>query len=54
MNFTEFQSKVKQMEQELQEAGVNPKNVKMEYTKLDGNHCLWAMVGDKIISYFKW
>ena len=54
MNFNEFQKKVTEMGCKLQEENVNPEDVKIEYTKLDGNNCLWAMKGDHIISYFKW
>jgi len=54
MNFTEFEEHVQVMKQELQKAGVNPEDVKIEYTKFDGKNCIWAMKDDEIITYFKW
>lgn len=54
MNFNEFEKNVIAMKQELEEASVNPEDVKIEYTKFDGYDCLWAIQGDKIITYFKW
>lgn len=54
MNFNEFEVNVKEMKQELEEAEVKPEDVKIEYTKFDGYDCLWAILGDKIITYFKW
>ena len=54
MDFNEFEKNVIAMKQELEEAEVKPEDVKIEYTKFDGYDCLWAIQGDKIITYFKW
>ncbi len=54
MNFTDFMHNVEVMGIELQEKGIKPDEVKIEYTKFDGNNCIWAMKGDEIVSYFKW
>ena len=54
MNFTDFIHNVEVMGIELQEKGIKPDEVKIEYTKFDGNNCIWAMNGDNIVSYFKW
>jgi hypothetical protein len=54
MNFTEFKTNVNAMEHKLQEENINPEDVRIEYTRFDGYDCLWAVHGDKIISYFKW
>ena len=54
MNFNEFEKNVIVMKQELEEASVNPETVKIEYTKFDGYDCLWAMLDNKVITYFKW
>ena len=54
MNFKQFYNKVEQMKCDLQREFINAEDVKIEYTKFDGNNCLWAMKGDKIISYFTW
>ena len=35
----------------LQEQFVNADEVKIEYTKFDGNNCLWAIHDDKVVSY---
>ena len=39
---------------EIQEQFINADEVKIEYTKFDGNNCLWAIQDDKVVSYFKW
>lgn len=54
MNFKEFYENVEKMKYELQEQFINAEDVQITYTKFDGNDCIWAMVNDKIISYFKW
>ena len=54
MDFIEFEKNVQEMKQELEEASVNPEDVKIEYTKFDGYDCLWAIKDHKVISYFKW
>ena len=54
MNFKEFYENVEKMKYDLQKEFINAEDVRIEYTKFDGNNCLWAMKGDKIISYFKW
>lgn len=54
MNFTEFYKNVEKMKDDLQEKFVNAEDVKIEYTKFDGQNCIWAMENDNVISYFKW
>ena len=54
MNFIEFEKNVKVMKQKLEEESVDLSEAKIEYTRFDGYDCLWAIKGDKIISYFKW
>jgi len=54
MNFNEFEKNVIVMKQELEEADIKLDTVKIEYTKFDGYNCLWAILGDKVITYFKW
>ena len=54
MNFTEFYENVEKMKYDLQEQFINADEVKIEYTKFDGNNCLWAVKDDKVIAYFKW
>ena len=54
MNYQEFEEKVLDMGIILQENNVKPEDVKIEYTRLDGHNCLWAMKDDTVITYFKW
>ena len=54
MNFKEFKNKVSEMECKLKEENINPEDVEIEYTKLDGHNCIWAMKEYKVISHFKW
>ena len=54
MNFKELEVNVQKMKQELQEENVDPEQVQVSYTRFDGYDCLWAMKGDKVITYFKW
>lgn len=54
MNFQEFYENVEKMKHELQERSVDLEDVKITYTRFDGNDCIWAMKDDKILSYFKW
>ena len=54
MNFKQFYENVEKMKTELEDKNIDFEDVKIEYTKFDGNNCLWAMKGDEIVSYFKW
>jgi len=54
MDFKEFYENVEKMKYDIQEQFINAEDVKIEYTRFDGYDCLWAIKGDKIISYFKW
>ena len=54
MNFKQFYENVEKMNYDLQKEFINAEDVKIEYTKFDGNNCIWAMKGDEIVSYFKW
>ena len=54
MNYNEFEEKVLEMGVILQENNVKPVDVKIEYTRLDCHNCLWAMIDDNVITYFKW
>lgn len=54
LNFKEFYEQVEKMKYELQSQFINAEEVKIEQTKFDGNQCIWAMKGDKVVSYFKW
>lgn len=54
MDFKEFYENVEKMKYDLQEQFINYDEVKIEYTKFDGNNCLWAIQDDKVVSYFKW
>lgn len=54
MNFKEFYENVEKMKYDLQEQFINYDEVKIMYTRFDGNDCLWAIRDDKIVSYFKW
>lgn len=54
MNFVEFKEKIVEMECKLKEENINLGDIKIEYTKLDGYNCIWAMKEDNVISHFKW
>ena len=54
VDFKEFYENVEKMKYDLQEQFINADEVKIEYTKFDGNNCLWAIQDDKVVSYFKW
>ena len=55
MNFNDFKHKVKGMEKELEEKGINPEDVKISYTKATGENIIVAMSGEyTVASYFKW
>lgn len=54
MDFNEFERNVQNMKKKLEEADIKLDTVKIEYTKFDGYDCLWAIKGDKVITYFKW
>ena len=54
MDFNEFEKNVAFMKQELKDLNIQPEAVKIEYTKLDGYNCLWAIQDSKVITYFKW
>ena len=54
VDFNEFYENVEKMKYDLQEQFINADEVKIEYTKFDGNNCLWAILDDKVVSYFKW
>lgn len=55
MNFVEFLEKVEQMKTELEEKGLDPKNVRVGYTRATGDNIIVAMSGDyTVASYFKW
>ena len=54
MNFKQFQDNVNEMEKELSDKDIPFDEVKIEYTRFDGYHCLWTIHEDNIINYFKW
>ena len=55
MNFVEFLENVEQMKTELEEKGLDPKKVRVGYTRATGDNIIVAMDGDyTVASYFKW
>ena len=55
MNFVEFLENVEQMKTELEEKGLDPKKVRVGYTRATGDNIIVAMSGDyTVASYIKW
>lgn len=54
MNFKEFYEQVEKMKYDIQGMFLNVEGVTINYSKFDGDDCIWAMKGDKVISYIRW